>query len=163
MHRLRLLASGPALALLPLAVLAAPAAPACAQLAFGVHAARANETDGGAWGGGAKVEVNLPALPVGAVLAGDYFDLDEGSLLGWSLDAKAGFPFPVVKPYATAGVVTRRLDPGDDDPEFDTETNTNLGLGVGVDADLVAFRLFAEARYEFVGNDQVVWRFGLVF
>jgi len=161
MHRLRLLASGPALALVPLL---ATAPPASAQLAFGVHGARANETDGGAWGGGAKVELTLPALPVGVVLAGDYFDLDEGSLLGWSLDAKAAFPFPVVRPYGTAGVVTRRLDPGDDDdPETDAETDTGIGLGVGVDADAVAVRLFAEARYEFVGNDQVVWRFGVVF
>lgn len=160
MHRLRLLASACAIVLV---FLLATAPPASAQLAFGVHGARANETDGGAWGGGAKVELTLPALPVGVVLAGDYFSLDEGSLLGWSLDAKAGFPFPVVKPYATAGVVTRRLDPGDDEPQADSETNTGLGLGVGVDADAVAVRLFAEARYEFVGNDQVVWRFGVVF
>lgn len=158
MHRLRLLAI--AFAFVPLL---ATAPPASAQLAFGVHGARANETEGGAWGGGAKVELTLPALPVGVVLAGDYFDLDEGSLLGWSLDAKAGFPFPVVTPYGTAGVVTRRLDPGDDDPELETETNTGLGLGVGVDVDAVALRVFTEARYEFVGDDQLVWRFGIVF
>lgn len=162
MRRFRPLATVLPLALL-LALLAA-AAPASAQLAFGVHGARANETDGGAWGGGAKVELTLPALPVGVVLAGDYFDLDEGSLLGWSLDAKAGFPLPVVKPYGTAGVVTRRLDPGDDDdPQTDTETNAGPGLGVGVEVEAVALRVFAEARYEFVGDDQVVWRFGLVF
>lgn len=154
----------PLVSVLPLAVLLAAAAPASAQLAFGVHGARANETDGGTWGGGAKVELTLPALPVGVVLAGDYFDLDEGSLLGWSLDAKAGLPFPIVRPYGTGGVVTRRLDPGDDgDPQTDAETDTGIGLGVGVDVEAVALRVFAEARYEFVGNDQVVWRFGLVF
>ena len=97
------------------------AQPATAQFAWGVHAAKANETgDGGAWGAGAHLRVGLPVIPIDARAAVEYFrpeciESDDCTLWGWSIDARLRIPAPLVTPYVTGGIVRRHVDLSDDE------------------------------------------------
>lgn len=136
-----------------------------AQLNFGVHAARAADVFGGAWGLGATVGVDVPALPVGARIGGDWFRPDCGiadgcGYLGWTADVRVNVPFPVVRPYALGGIVRRRYDPGSADATWDS----GWAAGLGVDVGTLVLRAFGELRYEGVGPDhQFVSRLGVIF
>lgn len=144
-----------------LAVLAQPAA---SQLFVGLHAAKMDKTADGAWGGGAQIGVDLPALPLDVVASGEYFDVDcltDCSFYGGSVDARFRLPLPVVRPYGTAGLTARKFEVeglGEGDWE------TGLGIGAGVDVATPLLRIFVEGRYEFVDSpdEQLVWRAGLI-
>lgn len=150
------------------AALEAAFAPTCVsgQLEFGLHGARAVDVFGGANGIGASVEVGFPMAPVSVLAAGDYFFPDCGSadgcsFRGASADLHFGLPFPVVQPYAAAGLAVRQSDAGGSSERV---THKGVGLGVGVNLGAVAIGAYAEARYEFVDpDDQFVLRLGIRF
>jgi len=139
-------------------------APVEAQLNFGVHVARAADVLGGAWGGGATVGLEVPLVPVGARVGGDWFrpdcgDADGCGFLGWTADVTVRMPFPVVRPYALGGVARRRFDSGAADPVWDT----GWTAGLGIDVNPVLLRAYAELRYERVDPDpQIVLRLGVI-
>ena len=148
------------------AALGAWAPDAGAQLRPGVHVARAADSFGGSNGAGASVEIGFPLVPVDVFVAGEYFFPDCGSidgcgLLGGSADLHFTLPFPVLTPYATAGLVYRRLDAGDG---AEAVSHRGFGLGAGVNLGTIVLGAYAEARYEFVDpDDQLVLRVGLRF
>lgn len=137
-----------------------------AQLSPGIHAARAAHVFGGANGLGASVELSFPLMPVDVFVAGDYFFPDCGSdsgcsYMGGSADLHFTLPFPVLTPYAAAGLVYRRYDGGD---TVDPVSNTGFGAGVGVNLGTLVLGAYAEARYEWVDPDhQLVFRVGIRF
>lgn len=137
-----------------------------AQISPGIHAARAADVFGGANGLGASLELGIPLLPIDAFVAGEYFFPDCGSgsgcsFAGGSADLHFELPFPVLSPYATAGLVYRRYDEGD---SAKPETHSGFGAGAGVNLGGVVLGAYAEARYEFVDPDnQLVFRIGIRF
>jgi len=151
-----------------------PPAPAGAQLSYGGHVVEARDAFGGARGLGARVGVSVPLLPLRAYGTAEYFrpdcgPLDRCGLSGVSLDVNyAILPIPLLSPYLTGGVVARRVHPGPAaaDLSGDGEAFSDRGvhLGVGITAGAAGFRLFGEARYEFVRapERQVVMRIGLL-
>jgi hypothetical protein len=149
--------------LIPLALVAPQRV--AAQFNVGAHAARAADVFGGAWGVGATVGVDVPALPVGARVGADYFRPDCGAAdgcgyWGWTADVKVGVPFPFVRPYALGGVVRRRYDPGPGDATWDS----GWAAGIGVDVGSLLLHAFGELRYEGVEPDhQIVFRLGVIF
>lgn len=140
--------------------------PLQAQVSPGIHVARAADVFGGTNGVGASLQIGFPLMPVDVFVAGDYFFPDCGtasgcSYAGGSADLHFTLPFPVLTPYATAGLVYRRYDGGD---TVDPESHTGFGLGAGVNLGTVVLGAYAEARYEFVDpNDQLVFRIGIRF
>ncbi len=150
------------LCLIPFAFISAT--PAAAQFDVGVHATRAADVFGGAWGLGATVGVEVPALPLGARVGGDWFRPDCGiadgcGFLGWTADVRVRMPFPVVRPFALAGVVHRRHDPGSAKAQW----NSGWAAGLGVDVGTLVLRGFGEVRYEWVEPDhQFVFRLGII-
>lgn len=135
-----------------------------AQLNPGIHVARAFDAFGGANGIGGSLELGFPLFPIDVFVAGEYFFPDCGSVadcsyMGGSADLHFSLPVPMLTPYATAGVVYRRMDAG-----IGAVADTGFGAGVGVNLGALVLGGYAEARYEFVGeDDQVVVRVGLRF
>jgi hypothetical protein len=152
--------------LLAVATLALAVPGATAQLSVGVHLARASDVFHGANGGGASVEFDAPLLPLGVMVAGDYFRPDCGpvsgcSFMGASADAHFRLPFPLLQPYALAGGVIRRVKTGDG---VDAESNSGIAVGVGVDLRVLVLGAYGEARYEFVQPDhELLFRLGIRF
>lgn len=145
-----------------LAVLAATGE-AHAQLAPGIHVARANDVGGGANGVGASVELSFPLAPVDVFVGGDYFFPDCGvvdcGLWGGSADVHFKMPLPVLTPYGAVGIVYRKSTA--DDVGSDA---TGFGIGAGVNLGTVLLGAYLEGRYEFVGqDDQMVFRLGIRF
>lgn len=140
------------------------AADAHAQLNPGIHVARAFDAFGGVNGVGGSLELSFPLFPIDVFVAGEYFFPDCGSVsdcsfMGGSADLHLSLPFPVLTPYATGGLVYRRTDVG-----IGAVADTGFGAGVGVNLGALVLGGYAEARYEFVGDDdQVVVRVGLRF
>lgn len=139
------------------------ARPAEAQLSVGLHVARAQDVFEGANGLGVGAEAGVPLFPVSVRAAADYFFPDCGSaegcsFLGGSLNVNVALPIAVLRPYVTGGLVYRRFEADD---ASDPESDTGLGAGVGLDLDPVLFKLYVEARYEWVDpDDQWVLRLG---
>lgn len=154
-----LLASALALTIIP--------TPAESQLRWGIHVAHAGKSFGGTTGLGARVGFDLPVIPLGFYASAESFfpscpGEDTCRLRGATLDAHYRFPFPVIQPYATAGMAYRHFLPGDGSASEDV-TGVVAGVGTTVSAGVV--RGFAEARYEFaqVPSSQVMLRFGVLF
>jgi hypothetical protein len=150
---------------LALVTLGAVATGAGGQIRPGIHAARASEAFGGAYGLGASLEMGLPLLPVRFMVAGDYFRPDCGgssgcSFMGASADVHFALTAPVIRPYGLVGAVVRRTRAASD---VDAHGSSGLALGVGVDLGAVAVGAYGEARYEFAGNDELVLRLGIRF
>jgi hypothetical protein len=147
-------------------VLLAFAPAAKAQVRPGIHLAQAADVFGGALGAGASLELGFPLLPVAVFVAGEYFfpdcvTADGCGYLGGSADLHVKFPFPVLTPYATGGIVYRRYDAG---AGADAVANTGFGVGAGVNLGTLVLGAYAEARYEFVDPDnQLVFRVGIRF
>ena len=154
------------LAVAALAALGLSAERAQAQLNPGIHVARAADSFGGTNGVGASVQLSFPLFPIDVFVAGEYFFPDCGSVsdcayMGGSADLHFGLPFPVLTPYATAGLVYRRSDAGGG---AGAVAKTGFGAGVGVDLGTLVLGAYAEARYEFVDpDDQLVFRLGIRF
>jgi hypothetical protein len=135
-----------------------------AQLNPGVHAVRATDIFEGSYGLGVSLELDVPLFPVDFLVAGETFFPDCGnaegcSFRGVSADVHFALPVPMVQPYAAAGAVYRRTDPGGS-----AETLSERGYAVGVGLNLRALVLggYAEVRYEFVDpDDQWVVRIGI--
>jgi len=159
---------------LGLATLLLPPSPARAQFSYGGHLVEARDAFGGARGLGARAGVSVPLLPVRAYGSAEYFRPDCGPLercgfSGVSLDLNyAILPLPLVSPYLTGGLVMRRVDPAPADASGEggegAFTDRGMHLGVGMTAGVSGFRLFGEARYEFVQapERQFVVRIGLL-
>lgn len=161
--------------LLAAAVLALPGR-ARAQdgvLGFGVHVTRANDLLDGATGVGGQIAVRLPALPVTFRGAVDRFfpdcpedeqgvEIDDCGAWGFSVDANVPLPMPVLRPYASGGLVRRAIDLGD--PLGDS-SETGLALGAGLELNLLGLGAFGEGRYEIFdeAGDGWVFRVGVVF
>jgi opacity protein-like surface antigen len=135
------------------------------QFFLGGHAAFTTYQDGGA-GGGARLGLNLPVLPLDIVGVAELFSpsCSEGrdgcSLWGASLDANLRLPIPLVRPYVTGGLSYRDGDRGG---ELGSKSESGLNLGLGVDLNL-GVRLFADWRYEFLDEfEGSVVRLGLNF
>lgn len=139
---------------------------AAGQFSLGGHLAWTDYQDGG-MGGGARVGLDIPVLPVDVVGTGEWFspkcrpNRDGCSLWGATLDANVRLPFPLVRPYVTGGLSYRKADLGGDRGD---ESDSGLNLGVGVDVSL-GVRAFADWRWEFLKADLEGWiaRLGLNF
>jgi hypothetical protein len=135
------------------------------QISPGIHLAKASQAFGGAYGLGASLEMGVPLLPVRFMVAGDYFRPDCGgssgcSFMGAGADVHFGLPAPVIHPYGLVGAVVRRTRAGSGQ---DALSSSGLALGVGLDLRAVAVGAYGEARYEFAGNDEFVFRLGIRF
>lgn len=138
-------------------------------LDFGIHAARASDVFEGATGIGGQVAVNLPGFPLTVRGAVDRFfpdcpeDVaDDCGAWGFTVDGNLAFPLPVLRPYASAGLVRRSVDPGD--PPGET-AEAGLALGAGLQLGLLGLNVFAEGRREIMDDleDQWMFRLGLIF
>jgi hypothetical protein len=134
-----------------------------AQVSPGIHASRASEAFGGAYGLGASLEMGVPLFPVRLMVAGDYFRPDCGgssgcSFMGASADVHFALSAPVIHPYGLVGAVMRRTR---DAAGLDARRSSGPALGVGVDLRAVGVGVYGEARYEFAGNDELVFRLGI--
>jgi len=140
--------------------------PAEAQFIIGAHAAYSDYQDGGL-GGGARLGLDLPVLPIDVVGVAEFFspsctdDNNGCSLWGATLDANFRLPIPVFRPYLTGGISYRNGKASDD---VESTSSSGLNLGVGIDVNIV-FRIFADYRYEFLASDfeGSVVRAGLIF
>ena len=133
-----------------------------AQIHPGVHVARAADSFGGVNGAGASVALGVPLVPVSLFVAGEYFfpGCDHCSLWGGSADVHFSLPFPIVKPFGTAGLVMRHTEVSN------TQVRTEgLGLGAGVNVSALVVGAYVEGRYEIMsgGDDQLVFRLGVRF
>ena len=141
-------------------------------LDVGVHAVRASDILDGSTGLGGQVAVRLPAFPVSFRLAVERFfpdcpDIDGNSVddcgaWGFTLDANLAFPMPVLRPYASGGLVRRSIDLGS--PLGDA-SEEGIALGGGLELGLLGLNAFGEARYEIMDavDDGWIFRLGLVF
>jgi hypothetical protein len=136
------------------------------QLNPGIHAVRATDVFDGSYGLGVSLELDVPLFPVDFLVAGETFfpncgSEDGCSYRGVTADVHFVLPAPMVQPYAAAGAVYRRTDPGGS-----AATLSEQGFAVGVGLNLRALVLggYAEVRYEFVDPDaQWVARLGIRF
>ena len=139
-----------------------------AQLHLGGHVVRAADAFDGTQGLGLRVGVDLPALPFDLMASGEHFfpdcapDEPNCGLGGLTLDANFRLVFPLVRPYISAGLAYRNIDPPTNGAD---ESVAGLGLGLGVDVALAGVRLFGETRYEFVDapEKQFLWRLAILF
>ncbi len=133
-----------------------------AQIAPGIHLARAADVAGGTYGVGGSLKLSFPLAPVEVMVAGEYFFPDcvaDCSFWGGSADLHFKMPFPVLTPYGAAGLVYRKNSLGGASTD-----DTGFGVGAGIDLGAVGFGAYAEARYEFVDpDDQLVLRLGIRF
>ena len=139
-----------------LLVLALGAArPAQGQFFLGGHAAWTSYQDGGL-GGGARLGLDLPVLPVDILGVAEFFSpscepgRDGCSFWGATLDANVRLPIPLVRPYLTGGLSFRSADLSSDEGKVD---GTGFAVGGGLDVALV-IRIFADYRYEFFENEK---------
>lgn len=137
-----------------------------AQVRPGIHVARAADFSGGANGVGASLLLSFPLMPVEVMVGGEYFFPDctgDCGLWGGSADVHLKMPFPILSPYATAGLVWRKSTVQDLDV-VSTVGNQGFELGAGVNLGTLVLGAYAEARYEFVDPDnQWVVRVGVRF
>ncbi|MCG6954728.1 MAG: hypothetical protein LJF04_01945 [Gemmatimonadetes bacterium] len=136
-----------------------------AQVSPGIHVARASQAFGGAYGLGASLDMGAPLFPVRLMVAGDYFRPDCGassgcSFMGASADLHFALSAPVIHPYGLVGAVVRRRRDG---VGQDARSSSGLALGAGLDLRAVAMGAYGEARYEFAGKDELVFRLGIRF
>lgn len=154
------------------------ARPVDAQLPikFGVQGAMVSSLDeatqlDGSFGIGARVALEPPALPIGAVVQGVYYFPDDGAAdltyITYSGAVTLGLPLPMIKPYAIAGWQFRRTSI----EGFDSSTESGAMLGAGVQLDL-GLSLFLEGTFEFnednvstpdLDNDPIVFKGGILF
>lgn len=150
-----------------LAVVAFLSAPAegRAQIVGGVFGAYAQDAFDGAPGVGVQLGLDVPILPIDVYGSGIWFlpDCDGCEMKGWSVGVTLRpFLFPIARPYVVGGLTARQLD----DPVAGSVIDTSGAFaGGGVDLALAGFRLFAEARYEFLEGplEQAVVRAGVLF
>lgn len=139
---------------------------------IGVHAVRASDILDGTTGLGGQVAVRSPAFPVTLRLAVDRFfpdcpDIegasnDDCGAWGLTLDANLAFPMPVLRPYASGGLVRRSIDLGS---SLGDAAEAGIALGGGLELGLLGLNAFAEARYEILDSvdDGWIFRLGLLF
>ena len=75
-------------------------------------------------------------------------------------------PIPLVRPYALVGLTYRDYDNHKSSSDtVDSGSNGGFSAGVGLDLNLLALRVFLDARYELLEEptDQWVIRLGLNF
>jgi len=133
------------------------------QVSPGIHVARATQVFGGVYGAGVSLEMGVPLVPVRLMVAGDYFRPGCGqasgcSFMGASADLHFALSAPVIHPYGLAGAVVRRIGAG---AGVAAHSATGLALGVGLDLGVVGVGAYGEARYEFAGKDELVFRLGI--
>ena len=135
--------------------------PVDAQIKFGAQAALLTGLEdlegttlenfdlNGTLGLGARVALQPPLLPVGAVAQGVYYfpEGEDFSYMTYSLAAQLRLPTPMVSPYAIAGWQWRRSEAGGV-----SETENGAMLGAGVQLNL-GVALFLEGSFEF--NDEI--------
>jgi hypothetical protein len=138
----------------------------------GIHLARASDILDGTTGLGGQVAVRPPGLPLSLRLAVDRFfpdcpEIEGGSgddcgAWGFTVDANLAFPMPMLRPYASGGLVRRSIDPGSPLEDADEE---GIALGGGLELNLLGLNAFGEARYEILDSvdDGWVFRLGFVF
>jgi opacity protein-like surface antigen len=111
-----------------------------------------------------KYKSLLPATFGGAV---SDFSVDGGrvAILSFTANGKySPLPLPIVSPYLTAGVGTATISISDltvkqgattlaGFPSPPSQTKFLINVGAGVDLNLVAVKLFAEARYAWILTD----------
>lgn len=100
------------------------------------------------FGLGARVALQPPLLPIGAVAQGVYyFPEGDWSYMTYSLAAQLRLPLPVLSPYAIGGWQWRRTSLAD---VAGTESGAMVGLGVQLN---LGVALFVEGSVEF--NDEI--------
>lgn len=134
-------------------------AQASAQGSFGLYGVRVSESVDGERmerGLGLRVGISFPLFPLKAYAAAERIFPrcpDEGCSV-WAAEAGLSltvFPFPVVSPYLTGGIVRRRYDSGiEDSIEGQVNTAQGISAGAGVSAGLPGISFFLEGRYEFL-------------
>jgi len=153
--------------------------PASAQISVGAQAALLTSYDelkdttpsevpdlAGAFGLGARVAFNAPALPIGVVGQGVYyFPSGDWSYLTYSLAAQLRLPLALISPYAIGGWQWRRASVSG---SSNTENGAMLGLGVEFNLGLA---FFLEGTIEFnedvtadpdFDNDPIVIKGGII-
>ncbi len=140
--------------------LAAFANPVDAQFKFGAHGAVLTGLDAvtisgtsttidradAEYGLGGRVMFDPPLLPFAVVGSATYYFVDIDKYYTATLAGQLRIPLPIVKPYATAGLQTRRATGAD--------AQNGLMAGLGVQLDFM-LSLFLEATFEF--NEDVTF------
>jgi hypothetical protein len=139
------------------------AAPAAAQLGVGAHVVRAADAFGGATGGGVRLTLSAPLVPVSGAVNAEYFFPDctgDCGLAGITFEANFQLPLPFIKPWGGVGYAIRRHQAGDA-----TTSHTGYTAGAGIEIAISRIRPFLEARYEFVDapEHQLITRIGLTY
>lgn len=141
-------------------------------LDLGVHAVRASDILDGSTGLGGQVALRPPGFPVTVRLAVERFfpdcpdidgeSADDCGAWGATLDANLAFPMPVLRPYASGGLVRRSIDLGN---SLGDAAEEGIALGGGLELSLLGLNAFGEARYEILDavDDGWIFRLGLIF
>lgn len=132
--------------------------------------AYAVDTFGGTTGVGGQIGYDFIGLPVEVFGGGEYFfpdcDIESCSFWGGYLEGQLRLPFPLVRPYGLAGFTYRSFENlRTSEDTVDSSSAGGLAAGGGLDLNLLALRVFVDARYEFLGDpvEQWVVRVGLNF
>jgi opacity protein-like surface antigen len=132
--------------------------------------AYAVDTFGGTTGVGGQIGYDFIGLPLEVFGGGEYFfpdcDIESCSLWGGYLEAQLRLPFPLVRPYGLAGITYRSVENlKTSEDTVDSSSAGGLAAGGGLDLNLLALRVFVDARYEFLAEplEQWVVRVGLNF
>ena len=147
---------------------------AAAQASFGVYGVHVSESVGGetaAEGLGLRAGISFPLFPLKAYAAAEriFPDCPDDGCSVWAAEAGLRvdvFPLPVVSPYITGGIVSRRYDSGIEGAvEGQVNTVQGISAGVGLSAGVPGISFFLEGRYEFMDEpyDQFVLRLGVMF
>ncbi len=140
------------------------------QVYVGAHMTYAVDTFGGATGFGAQIGYDFLGLPVEVVGGGEYFfpdcDIESCNFWGGFLEGHLRLPLPLIRPYALGGLTYRSVDNlKTSEDTIESSSAGGFAAGGGVDLNLLALRVFLDARYEFLSSplDQWVLRLGLNF
>ena len=147
---------------------------ASAQASFGAYGVRVAETIDGAGdarGVGVRARLSLPLFPLKIYGAAErvFPDCPEDGCSVWAAEAGLAltvFPFPIMSPYLTGGLVRRRYDSGiENAAEGQVTTVEGISAGAGISAGIPGISFFLEGRYEFMDEpfDQFVLRLGVMF
>ena len=148
------------------------AAPAQAQVAFGVHANYAEDFDLGV---GARAQSSLgnfmdadsPLAALTGVVSFDYYFPDCGGADCSYLELNGNVQYPLdmgenFAPYVGGGLNVARMSFDFGEFAGGDSSNTEIGLNAlgGASFDLGGFDVFAEAKIELGGGEQFVLTFG---
>lgn len=140
------------------------------QTYVGAHMTYAVDTFGGATGFGAQIGYDFIGLPLEVVGGGEYFfpdcDIETCNFWGGFLEGQLRLPIPLIRPYALGGLTYRSVDNlKTSEDTIDSSSAGGFAAGGGLDLNLLALRVFLDARYEFLSSplDQWVLRLGLNF